>query len=98
MTVKLLEPWQSIFYCYFCVFVSFSKNPQTSLSRSIVLIGRLNGFEGVQDFCVIPRRDKPETLPVLYTDSESQYKVQQTLNVLSKRDEKSVVKQLLHLI
>lgn len=98
MTVKLLEPWQSKFYCCFCVFVSFSKNPQTILSRSTLLIGSLNGFEGVQDFCVIPRRDKPENLPVLYTDSESQYKVQQTVNVLSKGDEKYIVKQLLHLL
>lgn len=98
MTVKLLEPWQSKFYCCFCGFVSFSINPQTSLSRSTVLIGSLNGFEGAQDFCVNPRRDKPENLPVLYTDSESQYKVQQMVNVLSKGDEKSIFKQLLHLL
>lgn len=63
-----------------------------------MLIGSLNGFEAVQDFCVIPRHDKPENLPVLYTDSESQYEVQQTVNVLRKGDEKSIVKQLLHLL
>lgn len=63
-----------------------------------MLIGSLNGFEAVQDFCVIPRHDKPENLPVLCTDSESQCEVQQTVNVLRKGDEKSIVKQLLHLL